>query len=75
MPLTLSSPVMFQYRRTTITLSLLICDAHNHFQRYPFLPLGGVLNYDFKLAFNLNLTHGFFSSAKLKGESRSKTIG
>ena len=44
-------------------------------QSYPLLPLGGVLNNDFKLAFNLNLTHGIFSSAKLKGESRSKTIG
>ena len=44
-------------------------------QSYPLLPLGGVLNQDFKLAFKLNLTHGFFSSAKHKGESRCKTNG
>ena len=42
---------------------------------YPFLPLRGVLNYDFKLTLNLSLTHGFFCSAKYIGETRSKTIG
>ena len=44
-------------------------------ESYPLLPLGGVLKQDFKHSFNLNLTHRFFSSAKHKGESRSKTIG
>ena len=41
----------------------------------PSPPSRGSLNQDFKFTFNLNLTHGFFSSAKHKGESRSKTIG
>ena len=44
-------------------------------QSYPLLHLGGVLKQDFKHAFNLNLTQWFFSSAKHKGESRSKTTG
>ena len=48
-------------------------DRSPNVQSYPLLSLREVLNYDFKLSFNLNLTYGFFSSAI--GESRSKTIG
>ena len=44
-------------------------------QSYPLLPLEEVLKQDLKHAFILNLTHGVFSSAKHKGENRSKTIG
>ena len=44
-------------------------------QSYPLLPPGEVLLQDFQHAFNLISTHGFVSSAKHKGESRSKTIG
>ena len=61
----------YKPRINNFNFSLLVLARQSH----PLLPLEGVLKQDFKHAFNLNLTHGFFSSAKHKGESRSKTIG
>ena len=43
-------------------------------QSYPLLPPGGVLNYDFKLAFNLNLTTGFSLWLNSKEKAKVKQL-